>query len=275
MDKREIFKKIREIEIKSNIVANEIFAGTYRSYFKGNGMEFSDIRRYSIGDDVKKIDWKVTARQRKAYVKEFVEERELSIFLLVDISSSNIFGRQKDKIAELIATLCFSANKNNDKVGALFFSDKIERFHQLKKGRKHSLAILDNFLKFDDNNKKTDISNALDFFNKIIKRRAIIFIISDFYDNGYEKNLKLLDQKHDLITVCIRDISKQTLPKGAIFTIIDSETGEEVVVDNLKNELKIGEDFNVKNSINLSLEDDYTKKFIRFFKLRGKKKKKN
>lgn len=271
MDKNEILKKIREIEIKSNMIANEIFAGTYHSCFKGNGIEFSDIRRYSIGDDVKKIDWKVTARQRKAYVKEFVEERELSIFLLVDISSSNIFGRQKDKIAELIATLCFSANKNNDKVGALFFSDKIERFHQLKKGRKHSLAILDNFLKFYDNNKKTDISNALDFFNKIVKRRAIVFVISDFYDNDYEKNLKLLDQKHDLITVCIRDVSKQTLPKGAIFTIIDSETGEEIVVDNLKNELKIGEDFTIKNSINLSLEDDYTKKFIRFFKSRGKK----
>lgn len=271
MDKKEILKKIREIEIKSNIIANEVFSGTYHSCFKGNGMEFADIRRYSLGDDVKKIDWKVTARQRKAYVKEFVEERELSIFLLVDVSSSNIYGRQKEKIAELVATLCFSANKNNDKVGALFFSDKIEKINQLKKGRKHSLAILDNFLNFNEKEKKTDIASALDFFDKIVKRRSIIFLISDFYDDGYEKKLNIIRKKHDLISICVRDTSHQTLPKGAIFTLVDSETGEEITVDNIKNDLKISEDFNIKNSININAESDYVKEFIRFFKSRGKK----
>lgn len=272
MNKVEILRKVRSIEIKSNFIANELFSGSYHSRFKGNGMEFSDIRRYAIGDDIKKIDWKVTAKQRKAYVKEFVEERELSIYILVDTSSSVVFGKQKERVAEIIGTLALSANKNNDKVGAILFSDKIEKIHNLKKGRKHSLAILDSFLQSrDDLPKKTKLNSALDFFNKVIKKRSVVFLISDFYDKGYEKSMKLLSQKHDLITVCLRDSKFKELPKGAIFTFTDSETGEEIMVDSLKQNIELDGNFSNKNGITLNLEEDYVKKFIKFFSSRGRR----
>ena len=198
MNRAEILKKIKKIEIASSILADELFAGKYRSYFKGNGMEFSDIRRYAPGDDVKKIDWKVSARQRKTYVKEFTE----------------------DLLCQLVGSLAFSANKNSDKVGAVLFTDKIEKFIPLKKGRNHSLVILDNLLSFEPQGKRTDISKALDFLNKIAKRRAIVFLISDFIDKGYEKSMAITAQKHDLIPIRIADRKYETLPKGAIFNMI-------------------------------------------------------
>lgn len=268
MDRKSILKKIKEIEIRSNILANEVFQGTYHSYFKGNGIEFSDIRPYSIGDDVKKIDWKVTARQRKTYIKEFVEERELSIFLIVDVSSSNLFEAKRERIAEIIATLSFSACKNNDKVGAIFFSDKVEKIFPLKKGKKHSLAILDSFFSMEHDRKKTNIGDTLTFFNKIMKKRAVVFLISDFYDEGYEKTLKTVSLKHDLIPICLREAGYSHLPKGAIFQLMDSETGEEILLDNTKESFSIEDNFNNKKGINLSMEDDYIKAFIRFFKTR-------
>lgn len=267
MNRAEILKKIKKIEIASSILADELFAGKYRSYFKGNGMEFSDIRRYAPGDDVKKIDWKVSARQRKTYVKEFTEERELAIFLLIDISKSNSFYAKKDLLCQLVGSLAFSANKNSDKVGAILFTDKIEKFIPLKKGRNHSLVILDNLLSFEPQGKKTDISKALDFLNKIAKRRAIVFLISDFIDKGYEKSMAVTAQKHDLIPIRIADRKYETLPKGAIFNMIDSETREEIVIENFDKDITLNEDI-PKNILNLYTDEDYIVTLSNFFKRR-------
>lgn len=267
MNRAEILKKIKKIEIASSILADELFAGKYRSYFKGNGMEFSDIRRYAPGDDVKKIDWKVSVRQRKTYVKEFTEERELAIFLLIDISKSNSFYAKKDLLCQLVGSLAFSANKNSDKVGAVLFTDKIEKFIPLKKGRNHSLVILDNLLSFEPQGKRTDISKALDFLNKIAKRRAIVFLISDFIDKGYEKSMAITAQKHDLIPIRIADRKYETLPKGAIFNMIDSETGEEIVIENFDKDIALNEDI-PKNILNIYTDEDYIVTLSNFFKRR-------
>ena len=267
MNRTEILKKIKKIEIASSILADELFAGKYRSYFKGNGMEFSDIRRYTPGDDVKKIDWKVTARQRKTYVKEFTEERELAIFLLIDISKSNNFYAKKDLLCQLVGSLAFSANKNNDKVGAILFTDRIEKFIPLKKARNHSLAILDNLLSFEPQGRKTDISKMLNFFNKIAKRKTIVFLLSDFIDKDYEKTMTITSQKHDLIPIRIADKKYETLPKGAIFNMKDSETGEEILIENFDRDVKINENIS-KNILNLYTDEDYIVTLSNFFKRR-------
>lgn len=267
MNKEEILKKIKKIEIASSLLANEIFSGNYRSYFKGNGMEFSDIRRYAPGDDVKKIDWKVSARQRKTYVKEFTEEREMSIYLLIDISSSNNFPAKQDLISQLVGSLAFSAIKNNDKVGAIFFSDDIEKVIPLKKGKKQGLIILDNFLSITPKGKGTDISKVLYSFNKISKQRAIIFLISDFIDENYEKAMKLVSQKHDLIPLRIADRKFETLPKGAIFTMSDAETGEEIVIENFDRDYHIEEEL-PKNILTLYTDENYIIKLANYFKRR-------
>lgn len=268
MTKEEIIKKVKTIEIRSNILANEIFVGSYHSCFKGNGLEFSDIRRYAPGDDVKKIDWKVTAKQGKAYIKEFVEERELPIFLLVDVSGSNSFGKNREKLAEIVGTLAFTANKNNDKVGAIFFSHRVEKFIPLKKGRKHSLAILESLLQVNSERKGTDIREALNFFNRVSKRRGIVFLLSDFLDEGYEKALKITAMKNDLVQVKIGNRKLETLPRG-IFQIIDSETGEEMVIESTgeKNPTQNKGKF---SGIEIDVEEDYIKEFLRFFKGRSR-----
>lgn len=275
---KEILKKIRTIEINSNRLSDEIFSGEYHSFFKGNGMEFSDIRRYSPGDEVKNIDWKVTARQRKAYVKQFREEREMKFFLLIDISESNNFTDKKNLIAEISAVLAFSAVKNNDKVGAIFFTDEVEKLIPLKKGRKHTLSIIENLFKYFDENplekklKKTSIKNVLKYFAKIQKRRSIIFLISDFFDEDYERQIKLLSKKHDLILIKIYDENKEVIPKGAVFTFRDSETGEVMTIENLKSKTRLGDFLNLdkKNLIEISTDDDYVKKLSLFFKRRRK-----
>lgn len=263
--KKELLKKIKNIEIKSTILSDNIFAGQYQSCLKGNGMEFSDIRRYAPGDDVKKIDWKVTAKQRKAYVKEFVEERELSVFLLVDISASNRFKEKLDLITELVGSLAFSANKNGDRVGALFFSNEIERVIPLRKGKKHTLSIIENLLTITPKGDKTDIAMALRYFGKVFKRRSVIFLISDFLDDNYEKELKILSQRHEIIPVRIGDKKYESLPIGAIFTLEDAETGEHIVVENYKeNSSDIGIN-NIPNGINLYVGEDYVKEISKFF----------
>lgn len=268
IDKKEILKKIKIIEMKANYLTDNIFTGQYQSCLKGNGMEFSDIRRYSPGDDVKKIDWKVTAKQRKAYIKEFVEERELSVFILVDISASNRFKDKLDLITELTGSLSFSANKSGDRVGAIFFTDIIEKVVPLKKGKRHSLSILENLISIKPVGNKTDIANALRYFGKIFKRRAVIFLISDFLDDNYEKELKILSQRHEIIPVCIRDMRYEKLPIGALFNLKDSETGEEIIIENYKKNIS----FPVKkimNGINLYVGEDYVKEISKFFN-RGK-----
>lgn len=271
MTKEEILKKVRTIEFHSDILANQLFVGSYHSCFKGNGMEFADIRRYAPGDDVKKIDWKVTARQRKAYIKEFVEERELPIFIIVDISASNRFSKKLEKVAEIVATLAFTANKNNDKVGAIFFSDRIEKFIPLKKGKKHSLAILENLIEIQPQGKGTDINGALNFFNKINKRRGIIFLVSDFLTGSFDRAMKITSLHHDLIPVRIHDSSFDSLPKG-IFQITDSETGEEMVIESFgdaRSDYPAG-DFSFKG-IDIDVRGDYIKEFLKFFKGRSGK----
>ncbi|MGL4393473.1 MAG: DUF58 domain-containing protein [Fusobacteriaceae bacterium] len=271
MNRQEILKKIKTVEITANIIADQVFSGTYHSFFKGNGMEFSEIRRYTPGDDIKKLDWKVTARQRKAYVKEFVEERELSIFLLVDISSSNNFSDKQELIAKLIATLGFSASKNNDKVGAVFFSDKVEKYMPLKKGKKYTLTILDTYLKNihdTSETKKTSIKSALDFFSKVVTKRSVVFLISDFFDENYERTLKIIKQKHDLILVRVLDKGFETLPKGAIFELVDSETGEEIIVENYHEDISMVQEFKSKNALTIHTDEDFVTCLLKFFKKR-------
>lgn len=267
MKKKELLKKIKEIEIKSTMLANSIFSGQYHSCLKGNGIEFSDIRRYSPGDDVKKIDWKVTARQRKAYVKEFVEERELAIFLLIDMSLSNQFENKKNLITELSASLAFSANKNGDRVGALFFTDRIEKLIPLKKGKKHTLSILENILTFVPSGKQTNISLALKYFGKIFKRRSVVFLISDFLDKDYEKDLKILGNHHEIIPIKISDKNYEQLPSGAIFKLEDSETGERIVIENYSKDIEICQS-KLKNSVEVYTDGDYVKELSKFFKRR-------
>ncbi|MGL4402258.1 MAG: DUF58 domain-containing protein [Fusobacteriaceae bacterium] len=264
MTKEEIIKKVRAIEIRSDIFANEIFVGNYHSCFKGNGLEFSDIRRYAPGDDVKKIDWKVTAKQGKAYIKEFVEERELPIFLLVDVSRSNSFGKNREKLAEIVGTLAFTANKNSDKVGAIFFSDKVEKFIPLKKGKKHSLAILESLLQIKPEGRGTNIKGALNFFNSVSRRKGIVFLISDFLDKGYEKTLKITALKNDLVQVKIVNKKLENLPRG-IFQILDSETGEEMVIESRGEGISLENKRNF-NGVEIDVDADYVKEFLKFFK---------
>lgn len=269
MTKEEIIKKVRTIEIHSDILANQLFVGSYHSCFKGNGLEFADIRRYSPGDDVKKIDWKVTAKQGKAYVKEFVEERELPIFLLIDISGSNTFAKKREKIAEMVATLAFTANKNSDKVGAIFFSDRVEKFIPLKKGKKHSLAILETLLEISPQGRGTDIKGALNFFNRTNKRRTIVFLISDFLDEDYVKSMRITAVHNDLVPVRLIDKTFDSLPKG-IFQIIDSETGEEIVIESLGESREAQKEKIPFKSIEIDVEKDYVKEFLKFFKERAR-----
>lgn len=267
MEKQELLKKIRKIDIRTSALAEELFVGKYKSCFKGNGMEFSDIRKYEIGDDVKRIDWKISARQRRTYVKEYREERELSIYILVDISLSNSFNSKKDLITQIVATLAFSADKNNDRLGSILFSNKIEKFIKLGRGKNHSLSIIEAILNTTVQGKGTNIDGALNFFNRIQKRKGIVFLISDFLDEGYEKKLKMLSLKHDLIPIRILDRKFEELPKGVIFELKDSETGEIVTIGNFKEKI-LFEDEKIKNVLDIYTDEDYVKSLIKFFKKR-------
>lgn len=268
---QELLKKIKHIEIKSNRLVDEIFSGEYRSNFKGKGMEFEDIREYYPGDDVRNIDWNVTARQGGAYVKQFSEERELNIFLMVDMSCSNDFGRKRELIAELGATLAFSASKNNDRVGAILFTDHVEKFIPSKKGKRHVLSIIDSILTYEPTAKGTSIQEALSFYTKIMKRRSILFLISDFMDEGYEQTLRSLQGKHDIILLRIMDPIEESLPKGAVFVFEDLESGEIVTIDNHKGDVKLEplQGMNRKNMISIRSDEDYVKKLKNFFTRRG------
>jgi len=269
---KEMLSKIRRIEIKSNRIVEELFSGEYRSGFKGKGMEFEEIRQYYPGDDVRNIDWNVTARHNKAYVKQFCEERELNMFLLIDMSGSNSFGRKKELIAEVGATLAFSACKNNDKVGLILFTDKVEKFIPSQNGRKHVLSAIENILNFTPQNTGTDLTKAMQFFNNVEKKRSIVFLISDFLDDGFAKELKITLSRHDLVMVRVIDRSEEMLPAGAIFTFEDLETGEIVVLDNHKNEFKSGQKLMPykNNLITIYSDEDYVKPLKKFFSKRGR-----
>jgi uncharacterized protein (DUF58 family) len=229
METAELLKKVRKIEIKTRGLSNQIFSGEYHSAFKGRGMTFSEVREYQPGDDIRAIDWNVTARFNHPFVKVFEEEREMTVMLLVDVSASGEFGTQKqlkqDVITELCAVLSFSSLQNNDKVGVIFFSDKIEKFIPAKKGKTHVLRIIRDLIEFRPEHKKTNITQALKYLTSVIKKRSIAFIISDFMDNDFSNALKIANKKHDLVALRIYDKREQELPDVGLVKLMDAETG--------------------------------------------------
>lgn len=229
MDTSKLLKKVRKIEIKTKGLSKHIFSGEYHSAFKGRGMSFSEVRDYQYGDDVRNIDWNVTARTGDPHVKIFEEERELTVMLLIDVSQSSFFGtsnQMKNEIlTELCAVLAFSAINNNDKVGVLFFSDQVEKFIPPKKGKQHILRIIRELLQFQPKGKQTDIGKALEYFNNVIKKRSICFILSDFLAKGYENPLRIASRRHDIVGLHIVDPREETLPSIGLIRAVDSETG--------------------------------------------------
>ncbi len=235
MDTRELLKKVRQIEIKTRGVVNQIFSGEYHSVFKGRGMEFSEVREYQYGDDIRSIDWNVSARFNHPFVKVFEEERELTVMLLVDFSRSGEFGtvtQLKNEIAaEICAVLAFSAIKNNDKVGLILFTDSIEKFVPPKKGRAHILRIIRELISFQPSGTGTDIKSALEYFNHVNKKRTIAFLISDFIDDGYDRILRIVSRKHDMIAVELSDPREEELPDVGLMKLRDAETTAERWID--------------------------------------------
>ena len=230
MNTSEILKKVRKIEIKTRRLSDHIFSGEYHSHFKGSGMTFSEVRQYQYGDDIRSIDWNVTARYNEPYIKVFEEERELTMLLMVDISGSEFFGTQnqskKDTLTEIAATLAFSAIQNNDKVGLILFTDQIELFIPPKKGKSHVLRIIRELIEFKPKSKKTNIQQALQFLSGVIKKKAIVFMLSDFMDDSYEKALKIVGKKHDLTGIRIYDKSEEEIPNLGMIPILDAESGK-------------------------------------------------
>lgn len=236
METSEILKKVRKIEIKTRGLSQNIFAGQYHSAFKGRGMAFAEVREYQFGDDVRDIDWNVTARFRKPYVKVFEEERELTVMLLVDVSGSLDFGtrsRMKSEMAtEIAATIAYSAIQNNDKIGVVFFSDRIEKYIPPKKGRKHILYIIREMLDFKPESRKTDIGGAMEFFTRVMKRRTTAFVLSDFYDrHDFFKQMQIANNKHDVMAIQVYDKWAKVLPDVGLVKVVDAESGHEMYVD--------------------------------------------
>jgi len=235
MEAAELFKKVRQIEIKTRGLSNQIFSGQYHSVFKGRGMAFSEVREYQFGDDIRSIDWNVTARFNHPYIKIFDEERELTVMLLIDVSGSNHFGTRKtlkqELITEIAAVLAFSAIQNNDKVGVIFFSNRIEKFIPPKKGTSHILRIIRELIDFRPEYRGTNISEAIRYFTNVIKKRCTAFILTDFLDEGFNDAIKIANKKHDLIAVQIFDERETELPNVGLLRVRDSETGQLIWVD--------------------------------------------
>ena len=243
MDALELFKQVRKIEIKTRGLRSNIFAGQYHSAFKGRGMAFSEVREYQFGDDVRDIDWNVTARFRRPFVKVFEEERELTVMLLIDVSGSLDFGtaqRTKREMAtELAAILAFSAIQNNDKIGVIFFSDRIEKYIPPKKGRKHILYIIHEMLDFKPESKRTNVAAAIEYLTRVMKRRCIAFVVSDFYaDNSFQKELQIANSKHDVVAIQVYDQRAKTLPNVGLMKVMDAETGHEMFIDTASAKLR-------------------------------------
>ncbi|MBC8204760.1 DUF58 domain-containing protein [bacterium] len=287
---KEILKKVRLIEIKTRGLVNEMFSGEYHSAFKGRGIEFSEVREYQFGDDIRNIDWNVSARMGHPYVKVFEEERELIVMLLVDMSASGDFGSDRktknELAAELSAVLAFSALKNNDKVGMIIFTDDIELFIPPKKGKSHVLRLLREIIAFKPKGKGTNIGKAVDYLNRVMKKRAIVFLISDFWDSGFDSGLKIAGAHHDLITVRLTDRREHLLPKANLLYLYDPESGGTAVVDLGKRELRnkyqsiVQKHFrqfsdNMKryniDLIDVNTSRDYIDSLVKFFRMRGRK----
>ena len=235
MDTKDLLKKVRKIEIKTRRLSDHIFSGEYHTSFKGRGMTFSEVRQYQYGDDIRAIDWNVTARYNEAHVKVFEEERELTMMLMVDISGSESFGSKnqfkKDIVTEIAATMAFSATQNNDKIGLILFSDQIELYIPPKKGKSHVLRIIRELIEFHPKSNKTDVAQALKFLSGTQKKKAIVFVISDFMSDEYENTLKIASKKHDITGIRVFDIREEKMPNLGMVSMVDAETGETQVVN--------------------------------------------
>lgn len=288
METSELLKKVRHIEIKARGLSRNIFAGQYHSAFKGRGMAFSEVREYQYGDDMRDIDWNVTARYNRPYVKIFEEERELTVMLLIDVSESLGFGStavvKRDTVAEIAATLAFSAIQNNDKIGVIFFSDKIEKFIPPKKGRKHILFIIREILGFEPESSGTEINLALRYMTNAIKKRCTTFLISDFIDSGdYKQSLRIANRKHDIVAIQVYDKLSTNLPSVGLMKIKDPETGGEMWIDTSSRRVRndyaqwwrdrqadmaIAFKQSSVDSVSVSTEDDYVKSLLQLFQKR-------
>ncbi len=289
METAEILKKVRKIEIKARGLSTNVFAGQYHSAFKGRGMAFSEVREYQYGDDVRDIDWNVTARFHRPYVKVFEEERELTVMLLIDVSGSLDFGTQgqlkREMVTEIAATIAFSAIQNNDKIGVMFFSDKIEKYIPPKKGRKHILYIIREMLDFHPESRRTDMEVPLQLLTSVVKHRCTAFILSDFYDQkDFQRPLQICNRKHDVVAVQVYDRFAQSLPDVGLMRVVDAETGYEQYIDTSSKRLRraheqywnstqqhLRETMNKSNvdMISISTGEDFVKHLLLLFKKRS------
>lgn len=287
METSEILKKVRKIEIKTRGLSNQLFSGHYHAVFKGRGMAFTEVREYQFGDDIRSIDWNVTARFNHPYIKVFEEERELTVMLLVDISGSHEFGTQtrfkEETITEIAAVLAFSAIQNNDKVGVIFFSDRVEKFIPPKKGTTHILRIIRELIDFKPQSRKTNIAEALRYLTNAIKKRSIVFLLTDFMDQGFENALKIANKKHDLICIKVYDPRETELPNMGMVRVRDAETGTVSWMDSgsilirqqYKNWFQEKDRYlagffqrNGIDSVQVMTNEDYVKPLINLFKQR-------
>jgi uncharacterized protein (DUF58 family) len=290
MISKEILKKVKRIEITTRGLVNDIFSGEYHSVFKGRGMEFSEVREYQIGDDIRTIDWNVTARMGHPYVKVFEEERELTVMLLVDVSSSGNFGtveQMKGEIAiEICALLAFSAIKNNDKVGLIIFTNEVEKFVPPKKGKTHVLRVLRELLYHKPKGTQTNIQEALEYLTRVTTRRSVVFLVSDFIDEGYEKALQIANKRHDIVAITVTDPRELSMPDVGFIELEDAETGEVVLVDTshtktrttyshqtaerVRERTKLFQSLNTDH-IEIKTNESYVEPLIRFFRMRAKR----
>src|SRR5690554_3352033 len=287
MDTKEHLKKVRKIEIKTRRLSDNVFGGEYHSAFKGRGMMFSEVRQYQFGDDVRNIDWNVTARYNEPYVKVFEEERELTLMLMVDISGSEFFGTKNqfknEVVTEIAATLAFSAMQNNDKTGLILFSDKIELFIPPKKGKSHVLRIIRELLEFEPKSNRTNLSEALKFLRNVMKKKAIVFILSDFIDDAYRDTLKIAARKHDITGIRVYDEAEKSIPNLGMVQMEDQETGERLYVNTASRAVRNNyyrfhrerEDYFLETfsktgagTINCSVGESYVKKLLGYFQRR-------
>jgi uncharacterized protein (DUF58 family) len=287
MDTKELLKKVRKIEIKTRRLSDHIFSGEYHTSFKGRGMTFSEVRQYQFGDDIRAIDWNVTARYNEAHVKVFEEERELTMMLMVDISGSESFGSKsqfkKEIVTEIAATMAFSATQNNDKIGLILFSDQIELYIPPKKGRSHVLRIIRELIEFHPKSYKTDIAQALKFLSGTQKKKAIVFVISDFMSGDYEQTLKIASKKHDITGIRVYDIREEKMPNLGMVSMLDAETGKTELINTGSKSVRMNyekyyhdnvnyfiETFRKSGSgvVNTRVDESYVTKLLGYFKSR-------
>jgi len=288
MDTKELLKKVRKIEIKTRRLSDHIFGGEYHSTFKGRGMTFSEVRQYQYGDDVRNIDWNVTARYSEPFIKVFEEERELTMMLMVDISGSEFFGTQEqfknEVVTEIAATLAFSATQNNDKIGLILFSDKVELYIPPKKGRSHVLRIIRELIEFEPQSKETNIAEALKFLSSVMKKRAIVFVLSDFIADDFQHTMKIASKKHDVTGIRVYDKREESIPNLGVVQMQDGETGEYMLVNTSSKKVRLNyskyyrervdyykDSFSKSGAgaIDCRVDESYVKKLLGYFKARA------